>query len=493
MTICLDSLKLNMLKFVKTDLERNSMNSKIKSFSICVMGFIFTGAAFAQNTIPHSKFRVWEKDSLQWSHNREPIRAQLSNYTQKLDHFNHDARTFQQRYWVSKQEMAGSQSPVIFYICGETACGENNIRYMTPWAKKIKAGIVVIEHRFYGETQPFSTLSTANLRYMNVEQAMADFADIVRFLKQTENLKGPWIVIGGSYAGILASSFRLKYPNLVVGAWASAAPLNLVADYKGYDRKMAELMGETCSSQLRAVIKYAEEAVKDAATFANLRQKFGAETLTDAEDFLFSISDVAAVAVQYGYTKLLCDHMNVDDPIEGYAAYARDASEQLGYLPTSYSFASATDLTAGGPASDLRVFFYQQCTQIGLFQTAYKDTSVSVRSQRLDINYMRRGCQRLFGNTVRDRTQEFRRNYFLPTQSAKTLSEVYFVNGLKDPFCLPGIALEFGTWNNSAVFANVTPEGTHSDDLTARLEPTDGHKATHAQALLLLQKWSLAR
>ena len=81
----------------------------------------------------------------------------------------------------------------------------------------------VLEHRYYGESQPFSSWDTANLRYLTVENALADIAVAIDMAQKHATGKHPVMVIGGSYPGALAAWFRYKYPHLATGALASSA------------------------------------------------------------------------------------------------------------------------------------------------------------------------------------------------------------------------------------------------------------------------------
>ena len=70
------------------------------------------------------------------------------------------------------------------------------------------------------------SMSFANLKYLNSEQALSDLAYFIQFIKKNQlygvNTNTPWITVGGSYAGAMAAWFRSKYPHITIGALGSS-------------------------------------------------------------------------------------------------------------------------------------------------------------------------------------------------------------------------------------------------------------------------------
>ena len=102
------------------------------------------------------------------------------------------------------------------------------------WAKDFHARMVVLEHRFYGDSQPFRNTSIQSLAYLQTEQALADTAVLIGTLNALKNDSNPrWVLFGGSYAGSLAAAMRVRYPSLSIGAIASSAPVQAQVDFYG--------------------------------------------------------------------------------------------------------------------------------------------------------------------------------------------------------------------------------------------------------------------
>eukprot|EP00929_Paragymnodinium_shiwhaense_P097642 TRINITY_DN59276_c0_g2_i1.p1 TRINITY_DN59276_c0_g2~~TRINITY_DN59276_c0_g2_i1.p1 ORF type:complete len:531 (+),score=85.61 TRINITY_DN59276_c0_g2_i1:183-1775(+) len=153
-------------------------------------------------------------------------------FEQDIDHFSWAAtptgeQTFQQRYFVNKTHWKPG-GPIFFY-CGNEGNAEmyvNSTGLMWENAKEFSAALVFAEHRYYGESKPFKAAMMKHLHYLTMEQALADYAKLIHFLKSDwQSLHSHVIAFGGSYGGMLASWFRMKYPGTIHGAIAASAPI----------------------------------------------------------------------------------------------------------------------------------------------------------------------------------------------------------------------------------------------------------------------------
>lgn len=95
-------------------------------------------------------------------------------------------------------------------VLGEWPCwfphGVDRSRRVT--AQELNGATVVLEHRFYGESNPYPDLSVESLRVHTIQQAIDDlqyFAEnVVLPMPDGDKVaphRAPWIYAGGSYAG----------------------------------------------------------------------------------------------------------------------------------------------------------------------------------------------------------------------------------------------------------------------------------------------------
>ena len=99
-------------------------------------------------------------------------------------------------------------------------------------APEFRALIIFAEHRYYGRSLPFGPKSLKPdprfNSFLSSEQALADYAELLFHLKAelAGADKSAVIAFGGSYGGMLAAWFRVKYPHICDGAIAGSAPVN---------------------------------------------------------------------------------------------------------------------------------------------------------------------------------------------------------------------------------------------------------------------------
>jgi|688.fasta_scaffold1116476_1 hypothetical protein len=90
---------------------------------------------------------------------------ELKTFNNYVDHFNfQDNRTYAQRYWVNDKYFTDPSGPNLIYLCGEYTCSVREDRlYPFMVGAAHGARLFVLEHRFYGASQPFDNWSLDSL------------------------------------------------------------------------------------------------------------------------------------------------------------------------------------------------------------------------------------------------------------------------------------------------------------------------------------------
>lgn len=80
----------------------------------------------------------------------------------------------------------------------------------------------------------FREFTTENLRFLNVDQALADLVLFINEMKKESRFANSEIVLHGcSYAANMVVWFKQRYPHLVKGVVASSGPIKAKVNYHG--------------------------------------------------------------------------------------------------------------------------------------------------------------------------------------------------------------------------------------------------------------------
>ncbi|KAJ8705926.1 hypothetical protein PYW07_010703 [Mythimna separata] len=191
----------------------------------------------------------------------------------RLNHFMaYDTRTYPMRYYYNN-EFAGARGNLVIFVGGEWAISEGWTQAGLAYelAKKMGAGLFYTEHRFYGSSRPFADSALPNLSFLSIDQALADLAQFIQYIKSDDFEYGRFrnakvALVGCSYAGTMATWMRLAYPHVVDAAFSDSGPLLAQENFPEYLEVVAEAIreqgGETCLNNI-------EEAMRQLVVLVN--------------------------------------------------------------------------------------------------------------------------------------------------------------------------------------------------------------------------------
>lgn len=390
-----------------------------------------------------------------------------------------DLRTFKQRYFINSDfaERAPGKtdrSPVLYVICGEAACDGGGFHgAVLSHAEKFKAHLVALEHRFYGLSQPFPELTAENLAYLSTDFALEDLKRFQDHVIAKNLWSGPWVTIGGSYAGSLSAYYRLIYPNRVSGALASSAPVEPKVSFHEYDEDVTEAAGPECSQTIRSVVAEVEKTLEDPIELAKMKRLFGAQDIRDNIDFLYTLADSASIAIQYGKKDEFCEALRDSDPIKGYARASKAMFNWFGITPLQDSFQGAESTRASDHSQGvgMRQWIWQTCTEYGYFQVASPNPKHSTRSSLINLEHHNKMCAKLFGTQNPVNPDHIKKNYFLPLLEPTVVdqvraSKIFFTNGSTDPWKYLSLTNERGNNTNPLFSYQTMKDAAHCTDLS---------------------------
>ena len=167
-----------------------------------------------------------------------------------------------------------------------------------------------LEHRYYGDSQPFEDWSVDNFEYLSSEQALADIAAFIDGQNERLGFKADWVVIGGSYPGALAAWFKSQYPDHAIGAWSSSGVIHAIKDFKAFDKDIfskTEESGSKCVDLIDEATAFVEKEFETDLGTKRIAKLFQITGELDKRDFWFFFADIFVTGVQYGKRVTMCE------------------------------------------------------------------------------------------------------------------------------------------------------------------------------------------
>ncbi|XP_037029560.1 thymus-specific serine protease-like [Bradysia coprophila] len=440
----------------------------------------------------------------------------LEYIEQNVDNFNpNNDDTYQMRYYRN-DEFFVRGGPIFIYVGGEWSISPGSLLggHMFDMARELGAQMFYTEHRYYGQSFPTPDASMENLEFLNIEQALADLAHFIVYIRErhTEFADSEVILIGGSYSATMVAWFRQKYPHLAVGAWASSAPVLAQVDFVEYKEvvgaSIRSVGGEECYRRLERAIGQAERLIAD-RNFAEFSNRFRTcEEITDYSYDVWSMfglfSNLLAGVVQYhrpgdieGVCEELLDPSNAtetdidafgrwytqvifgNNPDDDDCIDATFASDVEFYQNTGWDHYAT--LSAG------RQWFYQTCAEYGWYQTS--GSRFQPFGSSFPVELYVRWCSDVYSSVFNRTTMEAavaRKNVKYGGMNPQ-VTNVYFTQGSIDPWRTMGIQTDL----NDRSPADVIPGASHCADLSSNSpNDTPRMREVRARILSLIRLWT---
>ncbi|XLR17928.1 hypothetical protein S83_045840 [Arachis hypogaea] len=404
-------------------------------------------------------------------------------FTQKLDHFNYNPEsyiTFKQRYVIDFKNWGGSKSGALIFVWfnAESSLEDGIVAagFLKDNALRFGALLVYIEHRYYGKSFPFGSYKEAlrnasTMGYLNSAQALADYAAILLHVKKVFNAHDcPIIVYGGSYGGMLAAWFRLKYPHIAYGALASSAPIlyfDGVAPKHGYYYIVSKDFREISKSCYYTIQKSwyeIDEIAKRSDGLSILSKRFKiCKKLKNVEVLKDHLKNIYSVGAQYNQPSLESICHAIDE--------AANKTDKIGQIFEAFAIFnhlsnfSCYDIEGSNNAieqsQDGMAWNWQTCSEMISPIGIEKDASMFQPRPFNMKNYLDL-CEHQYGIIpLSNWITTYYGGQDIKLVFKRFASNIIFSNGLKDPYSSGGVLESLST----SLIAITTVNGSHCFDI----------------------------
>ncbi|XP_006890381.1 PREDICTED: putative serine protease K12H4.7-like [Elephantulus edwardii] len=375
------------------------------------------------------------------------------------------------RYFINTQFYKPG-GPVFLMISGREPAIRTFISTRYSWvkyAKKLGALCFLLEHRFYGHSQPTGDLSTESLRYLSSRQALADIVNFrMEIAKSMELTHNKWVLFGSFYGGSLAVWSRLKYPDLFAAAVGSSAIVQPKVNYPGYFEVVYGTLNEHnpyCAKALNEAVNMVAEKLQRQEYYSSLQADFKLCTPVQQDSNMsrtFFLENLVTMGViTFENTKNNSNIVREEKKlsIDNFCDMLTNASLGSPYhrlakienillmennadcFQTSYSkfldFVSDPVLTEENIFGE-RQWLYQACTEFGSFPTMESNNE---KHFEIPLRYFLKQCYDVFSiettipsiSRLISATNNFYGGFNI------TGSKIIFPNGSLDPWHLLGV------------------------------------------------------
>lgn len=434
-------------------------------------------------------------------------------YEQPVDHFSFaNQDTFAERYVVADQYWTVGSGPIFIYTGNEAdiILFVENTGFMWDIAPEFGALLVFAEHRYYGESLPYGNSSFEDIKhlgYLRSEQALADYVELISFLKK--NISGaesvPVICFGGSYGGLLSAWARIKYPHIFHGAIAASAPVRLFVDFtpcESFNQVVTRTFKNTSESFTTNVRKTWEAMNEKSVTAEGLKWLSSnfrlCQSLNTEADFIrfttqlvFMYNNMAMADYPYPANffkpmpawpvKVACGFMN--------DSYSSD-NDLLVALSNVVNF--FYNYTGENPCIDFKekpglgydLWLFQECTEI-VFPICADGVNDMFEPFPWNFAEFSKYCYAKYNVT----SHEYMAEMAYGGGNISAASNIVFSNGLLDPCIAGGIVESI----SDSLVAVLIEEGAHHLDLRVA-NPADPPSVVEARELekFYIRKWIAA-
>ncbi|KAJ7228229.1 serine carboxypeptidase S28-domain-containing protein, partial [Mycena pura] len=429
-------------------------------------------------------------------------------FQQLIDHNNPSLGTFTQRYWHT-WEFYEDGGPIILSTPGEANAAPytgylTNATINGQIAQQQSGAAVVLEHRFYGLSNPLPDLSVESLQLHTIQQAIDDLEyftkNVVLPMPNGDNLKPattPWILVGGSYSGALTSWTMVNKPGLFAAGYASSAVVEAILDFWQYFEPERLFMPANCSADVERVITHIDQVLSgsDKQAIQSIKDSFGMGDVTHLDDVAGSLRNNL-----FDWQELLlsdgpgaqffnfCDALEVkngvnapatgwglDHALSAWSSYWTttylallcgddDAEDCLGSYNASQPFWTDTSID-----NAVRSWFWIVCNEVGYLQESAPLGHTTLVSRLIQPAYDLRQCQQMFPaafpkppNVQTARTNRLYHGWDVSVEN------LFFANGQRDPWRYSTVSAPDAKRESTPSQPIAVGEGYHCADLLTR-------------------------